>query len=66
MTASDVPKQINRFDKALLRFLSSMRKDLGYKMRSLMIEHNSFVANFYRDRIKEGEALASTVETAGR
>jgi hypothetical protein len=66
MTANDVPAQIDRFDRALILLLSSMRKDLGYRMRSLLIEHNSFTANFFRDRIKEGKALGATGGTEGR
>jgi hypothetical protein len=66
MTATDVPAQIDRFDRARIPLLSSMRKDLGYRMRSLLIEHNSFTETFFRDRIKDDKALASVGEIAGR
>src|SRR5262245_41749553 len=66
MKETDVGTQINRFETALMRLLSSMRKDLGYRMRSLRIDHNSFAASFFRDLIKDGKGQASTGETAGR
>jgi hypothetical protein len=65
MTETDVPAQIGRFDRARMRFLSSMREDLEYEM-DLLIEHNSFSVSFIRDRIKEGRAMASAGDSVGK
>ncbi len=65
MKATDVSAQVERFETALLRLLTALRKDLGYRMRSLQIVHSSFTSSFLRDRGKEGKALGDGSDTSG-
>lgn len=63
MKATDVSAQVERFETALIRLLASMRKDLGYKMRSLQIVHSSFTSSFLRDRREESKAMGAGGDT---
>ncbi|MGH9850845.1 MAG: hypothetical protein ACREBD_13490 [Blastocatellia bacterium] len=54
MGTTDIDAQVDRFYQARGPVLTFMRKDLGYKVRSLKIVHNDFVHSFLSDYSKEG------------
>jgi hypothetical protein len=63
MKEADIGGQIDRFEMARIPLLRSMREDLGYSKKDLLIEHNSFTSCFYRDHIRRGKALAAAGDT---